>query len=66
MDWDDVRKPLANALVIGEPLTTLSIAELEDRIKTLHLEIARSSTVIEAKRQQAAAASALFGPATET
>jgi uncharacterized small protein (DUF1192 family) len=65
MDWDDVRKPHANALVIGEPLTTLSIAELEDRIKTLQSEVTRITSAIEAKRQQAAAADALFGPTTK-
>lgn len=60
MDWDDVRKPHANALVVGEALGTLSITELEARVATLQAEIVRLTSAIEAKRHQAAAASALF------
>ena len=60
MDWDDVRKPHVNALVVGEPLGTLSITELEARVATLQAEIVRITSAIDAKRQQAAAANAHF------
>ena len=60
MDWDEVRAPAAKAVVLGEPLATLSIAELESRIAALEAEIARVRTEIDAKRRQAAAADAFF------
>ncbi len=60
MDWDDIRKPQATALTLGEPLTALSIADLESRIETLKAEIIRIDHAIELKRHQATAAKAFF------
>ena len=60
MDWDDVRTPAAKTISTGEPLTTLSIVELEARIVNFEGEITRLRTEIAAKRRQAEAANALF------
>jgi len=60
MDWDDVRAPANKTFAVGEPLSTLSIAELEARVIALDAEIARIKTEIAAKRRQADAANALF------
>lgn len=60
MDWDDVRIPASKTFTAGEPLATLSIAELEARVEALDAEIARIKTEIAAKRRQADAANALF------
>ncbi len=60
MDWDDVRNPAVKTVSVGEPLTTLSIAELEARVAALDAEIARVKTEIAAKRRQAEAANAFF------
>jgi len=60
MDWDDVRTPANKNFAIGEPLSTLSIAELEARVASLDAEIARVKTEIAAKRRQADAANAIF------
>jgi uncharacterized small protein (DUF1192 family) len=63
MDWDDDRpkppKPAAPVMV-GEPLGTFSIAELEARIAALTQEIARVEEELRAKRAHEAAADALF------
>ena len=58
MDWDEVR-PKAQA-TLGEPLGTLSVAELEARIAALHQEIERVSAELAKKKAHEAAASALF------
>ena len=60
MDWDDVRMPTAKTVTIGEPLSTLSISELESRVSALEAEIGRVKTEIDAKRRQADAANSLF------
>lgn len=61
MDWDDVRpKPAAAALAIGQDLSSLGIAELEQRIDALKNEIARIEQELARKRAHEAAASALF------
>lgn len=60
MDWDDVRTPASKTFAVGEPLTTLSIAELEARVAALDAEIARVQAEISVKRRQADAANALF------
>ncbi|HEX5959216.1 MAG TPA: DUF1192 domain-containing protein [Hyphomicrobiaceae bacterium] len=63
MDWDDDKpgpaKPAA-AMAVGEPLSNLSIAELEARIAALTQEIERVRQELSAKRTHEAAASALF------
>ena len=60
MDWDDVRVPAATSVMLGEPLGTASITELEVRVAALEGEIARVRTEIEAKRKQAADADSFF------
>jgi uncharacterized small protein (DUF1192 family) len=60
MDWDEITpKPIAS-IVVGESLTTLSVAELQVRIKELESEIDRVKAELEAKRLHESAASAIF------
>ena len=54
-----VPKPKSQ-MTVGEPLATLSIGELEQRIKALEAEIARVRAEIEKKQAHEAAAAALF------
>jgi uncharacterized small protein (DUF1192 family) len=61
MDWDDVRpKPPAAAVAIGQDLSGLGIAELEQRVGVLKDEIVRVEQELAKKRAHEAAASALF------
>jgi uncharacterized small protein (DUF1192 family) len=63
MNWDDDRpKPVkpATAITVGEPLATLSIAELEARIAALTEEIERVRAEMRGKQAHEAAAAALF------
>ena len=62
MDWDDERPKPKPAVSVGENLETLSVAELEARIKTLESEIARVETELKRKRAHEAAASQIFKP----
>jgi len=60
MDWDEIKpKPVTGAM-IGDNLSTLSVAELEARIKDLEQEIVRVRAELDAKRRHEDAASALF------
>jgi len=60
MDWDEIKpKPVTGAM-IGDNLSTLSVAELEARIKEFEQEIARVQAELDAKRRHEDAASALF------
>lgn len=54
-----VPKPKSQ-MTVGEPLATLSIGELEQRIKALEAEIARVRAEVEKKQAHEAAAAALF------
>jgi uncharacterized small protein (DUF1192 family) len=61
MNWDDDRpKPVKPAITVGEPLASLSIAELEARIAALTAEIERIRTEMRSKQAHEAAAAALF------
>ena len=60
MDWDEPRARPAKSMILGEPLDTHSIAELQERITALEAEIVRTHAEIDRKRKQAEAASALF------
>jgi uncharacterized small protein (DUF1192 family) len=61
MDWDEIRPPKpTTGTVIGENLSTLSVAELEARIAELEREIVRVRAELDAKRRHEDAASALF------
>lgn len=61
MDWDEIapKKPKAGA-VVGDNLSTLSVAELEARIAEFEGEIERVRTELTAKRRHEDAANALF------
>lgn len=61
MDWDDLKPKPAKAIMVGETLETLSLAELETRIASLTGEIERTRAEIERKQKHTAAADALFG-----
>jgi uncharacterized small protein (DUF1192 family) len=61
MDWDDlVPKAPAKGVVLGENLETLSVAELEVRIRALEGEIVRVGEELAKKKAHEAAAAALF------
>ncbi len=60
MDWDDLEPKKKPQVVVGEPLTAMSIADLEARIAALEDEIARVRGEIAAKKAQQQAASAFF------
>jgi uncharacterized small protein (DUF1192 family) len=62
MDWDEERPKPVKGVVLGESLETLSVAELDARIKALEAEIARVSAELEKKRAHEAAAASLFAP----
>ncbi len=61
MDLDDLlpqKKP--SGVAIGASLDTLSVSELENRIKDLETEIVRVRTEVERKKRHEEAARALF------
>ena len=59
MDIEDMPNPKP-AMVIGENLDTVSVAELEQRILALEAEIARVRAEITKKQAGKAAAAAFF------
>jgi len=60
MDWDDIKPKPATGVTIGDNLSSLSVGELEARIKDLEKEIVRVRAELDAKRKHEDAASALF------
>lgn len=60
MTFDDDRPKPKPAAAIGDNLATLSVGELEARIKTFEAEIERVREELAKKRAHEAAASALF------
>jgi uncharacterized small protein (DUF1192 family) len=61
MDIDDLLPPKKpSGAAIGENLETLSVAELERRIKDLEDEIARVRLELDRKRKHEAAAHSIF------
>ena len=60
MDWDEVRPQQAKAITVGESLLTLSVGDLEERIKALEKEIERVRAELSAKRAHEQAAASLF------
>ncbi len=61
MDLDDLlpqKKP--SGVALGDSLETLSVSELERRIKDLEMEIVRVRAEVERKKRHEAAAHALF------
>ena len=62
MDWDEARPKPVKDVALGENLETLSVGELEARIKALEAEIARVAAELAKKRAHEAAAASLFAP----
>jgi uncharacterized small protein (DUF1192 family) len=60
MDLEDDRPRKKPAATLGEPLDTLSVAELEERIADLEAEITRVKEALTRKRTGLAAADAFF------
>ena len=60
MDWDEVTPKPIKGIVVGERLETLSVAELQARIKDLESEIECLKIEVETKQRHESAASAIF------
>ena len=60
MDWDDARPKPKPVAAIGDALTTLSVSELEARIRDFESEIARVREELARKKAHEAAAAAIF------
>jgi uncharacterized small protein (DUF1192 family) len=60
MDWEDVRPTPKPVAAVGDNLATLSVGELEDRIRAFECEIERVRAELAKKRAHEAAAAALF------
>ena len=60
MQWDDEQPKPKVSILVGEPLTPLSIAELETRVLALGAEIERSKQEIEHEKKHQATAASLF------
>jgi len=61
MEWDEPKAKNAKAIVVGEDLSQLSIADLDARVAALKAEIERIEAMAAAKRRHSAAAAQLFG-----
>jgi uncharacterized small protein (DUF1192 family) len=64
MDWDEPKAKSQRQIAVGEELSSLSIADLEERIARLRDEIARIEATLAARRKHGAAAAELFGRKT--
>ncbi len=60
MDWDDVRPKPKAAIVIGEELKTLSVADLKARVAACEAEIVRLTAEIAGRQAHEQAASRMF------
>ncbi|MFM1815680.1 MAG: hypothetical protein RLZ98_2375 [Pseudomonadota bacterium] len=60
MDFDDIKPPPRPGAALGEDLSNLSVAELEQRIAALRTEIERVEAELQTKRSRQAAAQNLF------
>lgn len=60
MDWDDVRPTPAKLITVGEPLHTLSVSDLKERIVALEAELQRVKDEISAKQAHEQAAASFF------
>ena len=60
MDWDDVRPKPKPSMAVGDVLATLSVAELEERIRSFEAEIERVRAELDQKRAHEVVAAALF------
>jgi uncharacterized small protein (DUF1192 family) len=57
---DEILRPVRPALEIGGDLSTLSEAEIEERVANLEAEIERLRAMLASKRESRAAADAFF------
>jgi uncharacterized small protein (DUF1192 family) len=60
MDWDDALPKPKTQAAVGDNLATLSVGELEARIKNFEAEIERVRAELKKKQSHEAAAAALF------
>lgn len=60
MDWDEVAPKPKKSAAAGDNLTSLSVGELEERIKAFEEEIERIRAELKKKRDHEAAAEAIF------
>ena len=60
MDWDDLKPKKPKTVEVGEPLATMSVDELRQRIAALEAEIGRVRSEMERKQAVQAAAKAAF------
>ena len=60
MDWDDVSKPKADEIVVGQSLERLSLDDLAARLTALRREIERVEQEITRKKSIGASADAVF------
>ena len=60
MDPDDIRPVKKPEITIGEDLSLLSLAELENRIQVLESEITRIREAVAGKQSSKAVADAFF------
>jgi uncharacterized small protein (DUF1192 family) len=60
MDWDEIRQPAGERIVVGEQLDRLSVGELEARITALTAEIERVRAELDRKKAHEQAADQLF------
>ncbi len=60
MEWDEARGRTKVTFGVGDDLSALSIADLEERVAALKAEIVRIEAAIAAKRRQQDAAASIF------
>ena len=60
MDWDELKPKAPKGILLGEDLTSVSVAELQARIAALNAEIARVEGELAAKKAHEAAAASIF------
>lgn len=59
MDWD-LPKPKTTGVAVGDDISNMSVAELDERIATLKAEIVRTEAAKAEKQRHNAAADAFF------
>ncbi|WP_109315111.1 DUF1192 domain-containing protein [Pseudovibrio ascidiaceicola] len=59
-DDDDTPRPATSGVVVGEPLTNLSIHELNERLEQLKAEIVRVENEIKTKSNANTSAESFF------
>ncbi|KZL23379.1 DUF1192 domain-containing protein [Pseudovibrio sp. WM33] len=57
---DDTPRPATSGVMVGEPLTNLSIHELNERLEQLKAEIVRVENELETKSSASSSAESFF------